>query len=376
MVIAWVDGDDPKLAIKGTNILQWDRIPVGSGAHPTRFASSNEIRYCVLSILRFAPFVRNIFIVTDEQDPGISADVRKYFPERSGSIRIVDHREIFKGYENYLPTFNSISIANMIWRIKGLSENFVYFNDDTFLIREVKPEEWFVDGRPVLRGRWVPAPLPRALWNSIRISSTGKFLVGKSMNQGHHSIWVSGMQPALLGFRFRYFTNSHTPHAVNRRLVEEYFSKNGPVLEKNISFRFRDHSQFTFISLSNHLQLIEGNRNIAGPALVYLKPQGHADDYVKSKIALCESDHSAIYMCIQGLEMCSRRTVTCCSAGWTGDWVSDRNLSYLEAARSTESSYILSYHQAASPDIRIIKPPKHLKTVLPVHPANVGGGYE
>ncbi|MCK7538203.1 MAG: hypothetical protein MZV63_48255 [Marinilabiliales bacterium] len=51
---------------------------------------------------------------------------------------------------NYLPTFNSISIANMIWRIKGLSENFVYFNDDTFLMREYKPEDWFPDGRPLL----------------------------------------------------------------------------------------------------------------------------------------------------------------------------------------------------------------------------------
>ncbi|MDZ7633701.1 MAG: Stealth CR1 domain-containing protein [Bacteroidales bacterium] len=168
-VIAWVDGDDPLLADKRNKYFRGGTVTTASGAHPTRFASSNEIRYCVLSILKFAPFVRNIFIVTDEQDPGISADVRKYFPERSGSIRIVDHREIFAGYENYLPTFNSISIANMIWRIKGLSENFVYFNDDTFLVREIKSEDWFLNGMPVLRGRWVPAPVPRSVWNRIRI---------------------------------------------------------------------------------------------------------------------------------------------------------------------------------------------------------------
>ena len=55
--------------------------------------------------------------------------------------------------------------------------------------------------------------------------------------------------------------------------VEEFLSDRIPLLEKNISYRFRDYSQFTFISLANHLQLLEGNRHIARPDLVYLKPQ-------------------------------------------------------------------------------------------------------
>ena len=255
VVIAWVDGDDPKLAKKRNNFVKGTKITIGSGAHSTRFASSNEIRYCLLSIMRFAPFVRNIFIVTDEQDPDIYNDVSKYFPEKLNSIRIVDHKEIFEGYENCLPTFNSISIANMIWRIKGLSENFVYFNDDTFLIRSIKPEEWFVVGRPVIRGRWVPAPVPRIIWNSLRISFN-RHLLGKPDFEPRASFHMGQWNAApILGFKFRYFTNSHTPHAVNRKLIEDYFSKNNSLLIKNISFRFRDHSQFTFISLSNHLQL-------------------------------------------------------------------------------------------------------------------------
>jgi hypothetical protein len=304
VVIAWVDGDDPELARKRSNYVHATNIPVGSGAHSTRFASSNEIRYCVLSILRFSPFVRNIFIVTDQQDPGISDDVRKYFPERLGSIRIVDHKEIFEGFESYLPTFNSICIANMVWRIKGLSENFIYFNDDTFLIRSLKPEDWFVDGRPVIRGRWVMSTTPRALWNSIRISFNRHFL-GKPDFEPRASFHLGQWNAAaLLGFKFRYFTTSHTPHAVNRKLVEDFFSKNDSLLKKNLSFRFRDHSQFTFISLSNHLQLLDGNRHIAGPALAYLKPQGRAVDYVDRKIALCESNPGIKFLCIQSLEMC------------------------------------------------------------------------
>lgn len=304
VVIAWVDGDDPKLAEKRGRYLPGNRITTASGAHSTRFASSNEIRYCVLSILRFAPFVRNIFIVTDEQDPGIDGDVRKYFPDRAESLRIVDHREIFEGFEKHLPTFNSISIANMIWRIKGLSDNFVYFNDDTFLVRAVNPGDWFMDGRPVMRGRWVPAPLPRELWNHGRTFLQRKLLGNRSFEPRasfHAAQWNAAVK---LGFRVRYFTNAHTPHAVSKSSVEKYLGSRIPLLEKNISYRFRDYSQFTFIALANHLQLLEGNRNIAQPDLVYLKPVNRPETYIEDKIRHCESHAEIKYMCAQSLDMC------------------------------------------------------------------------
>ena len=305
-VIAWVDGDDPRLAQKRSNYVHGTNVPIGSGAHSTRFASSNEIRYCVLSVLRFAPYIRNIFIVTDEQDPDIYNDVRKYFPERLASIRIVDHKEIFEGYESCLPTFNSISIANMIWRIKGLSENFVYFNDDTFLIRDMKPEEWFVDGRPVLRGRWVPATIPELSGTVSKFYSTGMFSVTRILNQGLPSIWVRERGCVCLDLSSD-ISQTATRHTQSTgSWLKSTSAKTNSLLKKNISFRFRDHSQFTFISLSNHLQLLDGNRHIAGPALAYLKPQDHAEDYVDKKIALCESHPGIRFLCIQSLEMCRK----------------------------------------------------------------------
>ena len=91
-VILWVDGSDGRLAEKRERYLAQEKKSVTHpGALPTRFASSNEIRYCVLSILTFAPFVRNIFIVTDEQDPGLDGEVRERFPEKAGCLKIVDH---------------------------------------------------------------------------------------------------------------------------------------------------------------------------------------------------------------------------------------------------------------------------------------------
>jgi len=305
VVIAWVDGNDPLLTAKRRSYLQGDSSNISSGTHSTRFASTNEIRYCVLSIFRFAPFVRNIFIVTDGQDPGLYGDIQTYFPERLKSVRVVDHTEIFEGFEDYLPTFNSISIASMIWRIKGLSDSFVYFNDDTFLIRQMQPEDWFINRKPVIRGKWIPAPLLRVLYGHIR-EFIKKQLLGDSAFQPrasfHMGQWHSA---ALLGFRYRYFSNSHTPHTVDRKKIEWFFERRSDLLKKNISSRFRDYNQFTFISLSNHLQLLDGNRHVARPGLAYLKPFNRPENYIDKKISFCENNPAIKFMCVQSLDMCS-----------------------------------------------------------------------
>jgi hypothetical protein len=305
VVIAWVDGNDPKLTEKRNQYLgTTTRINISSGAHATRFASVNEIRYCVLSILRFAPFVRNIFILTDGQDPNLYDDIKKYFPDKLKSVKIVDHKEIFEGFEEFLPTFNSISIGNMIWRIKGLSENFAYFNDDLFLIRKIEPEDMFVKGKPVLRGRWVQTPLGRILWNHLR-RALHKYLAGNPDFHPRASFHMGQWRSAfLLGYKFRYFTNSHTPHMVGKKIVEDFLNQNRPLLEKNLSFRFRNYTQFTFISLSNHLQLLSGNELIAKPDLAYLQPFNRYKGYLKQKLRFCEKNEQIKFVCVQSLEMC------------------------------------------------------------------------
>ncbi|MBE0673982.1 MAG: Stealth CR1 domain-containing protein, partial [Bacteroidales bacterium] len=306
VVVAWVDGNDPGLAEKRQSYLSGGAAATHPGADPARFASVNEIRYCVLSILRFAPFVRNIYIVTDGQDPGLHEEIAARFPGRESTVRIVDHTEIFRGYGQYLPTFNSISIANMIWRIDGISDNFVYFNDDIFLIRPVSREDWFAGSRPVLRGRWVPAPLFRIAWSHLSRLYNKYFI--RNMDFAPRASFHMGQwrSASLLGFKWRYFATSHTPHAVGRQMVSDFFGRRPDLLEENISYRFRSPSQFTFISLSNHLQLLDGSRHIAAPEVAYLQPQGRSHDYIESKINYCISNENIRFMCVQGLEMCSR----------------------------------------------------------------------
>src|SRR6185503_702856 len=107
-VIPWVDGSDPahKAKLDAHFGKEIDQRP--AGADPTRFHDSGEINLCIASLLKFAPWLRTIFIITDEQTPEICSHLsRTAYADR---VRVVDHRDIFDGYEEYLPTFNTRSI--------------------------------------------------------------------------------------------------------------------------------------------------------------------------------------------------------------------------------------------------------------------------
>jgi hypothetical protein len=90
IVITWVDGNDPLHQQKMQNYLSSSQQISDDINGPTRFRCEGEIMYCVASILRFAPFVRKVFIVTDNQDPHIDKFIKLNFPENKIPIEIID----------------------------------------------------------------------------------------------------------------------------------------------------------------------------------------------------------------------------------------------------------------------------------------------
>lgn len=301
-VVAWVDGDDQQMLEKRNYYLSKLGSKNFLGTRPTFFASVNEIKYCVLSIFRFAPFIRNLFIVTDGQNPNIYDEVKRHFPERLESIRIVDHKEIFRGFEEYLPVFNSKAVETMIWRIEGLSEHFVYFNDDFFLIRDIEPEYWFKNGQPVLRGRWVLPPLKKIFKAKIKYFTNRYLLNKKDYNKFHFFVgqWNSAK---LLGMRFRYFLNGHTPYVFRKSTFEKFFTANDHMLIKNISSRFRTNSQFNVTTLANHLEILNGNKQIEPPRIGYLNPAHHSESRFNRRFNRCQMSDSIKSICVQSLDM-------------------------------------------------------------------------
>lgn len=140
-VYTWVDGDDPSWQARKSEALAanpWLNGASKLATNDSRFASRDELRYSLRALHCFAPWIRNIFLVTDDQVP-------HWLNAAHPGITLVGHREIF-GDTGTLPTFNSQAIESRLHRIPGLSEHFLYLNDDVFLGRPVGPELFFTPG--------------------------------------------------------------------------------------------------------------------------------------------------------------------------------------------------------------------------------------
>ncbi|KAK7480398.1 hypothetical protein BaRGS_00028317 [Batillaria attramentaria] len=101
----------------------------------SRFEDNEELRYSLRSLEKFAPWVRHIYIVTNGQIPyWLNLD--------NPRITLVTHEEIFPN-KSHLPTFSSPAIESHLHRIPGLSDKFLYFNDDVMFGSEVWPDDFF-----------------------------------------------------------------------------------------------------------------------------------------------------------------------------------------------------------------------------------------
>ena len=132
IVYTWVNDKDPSWVKKKEKYSSHDVACIGS-ADQARFENHNELYYSILSVKKFLPWVRNIYIVTDNQRPDWLVNDEKIF--------IVDHQDIIDS--QYLPTFNSHIIEAHLHKIKGLAEHFIYFNDDVMVAKPLAKEHFF-----------------------------------------------------------------------------------------------------------------------------------------------------------------------------------------------------------------------------------------
>ncbi|KAL0246259.1 hypothetical protein GEMRC1_007471 [Eukaryota sp. GEM-RC1] len=134
----------------------------------SQWRDTKELLFSLRSLLKHVSFIRHVYIVVSAP-----TQIPSWLDSNHPHVTIVYHTEIFPD-RSYLPTFNSLSIEANIWRIPGLSDNFLYLNDDFFVGRDV-PYRYFFDnamGVVHVERYWFPKPDSTFYHNNIYEAST------------------------------------------------------------------------------------------------------------------------------------------------------------------------------------------------------------
>jgi len=130
-VYTWVNGSDPNILKKRMN------AGFNIKSDMERYRDIGTLQFSLRSIHQFAPWIKNIWIITDSQIPDF-IDI-----EKESNVRIIDHLSLFSN-RSHLPTFNSISIESNFYNLpEEVSNCFLYFNDDVLLKSPVEPTDFF-----------------------------------------------------------------------------------------------------------------------------------------------------------------------------------------------------------------------------------------
>jgi len=300
-ILPWVDGSDPVLAARRARYAAPGTLSNEEVGGASRYASIGEIRWCVASMLRFAPFLRKIFIVTDGQDPQLGGMLRKYFPERVDDVVTVDHRDIFRGREDALPTFNSNSIDTLIWNIPELSERFIYTNDDIILVRPTTPEDFFRGGEAVCYARRMPARFVRLL---------------RRMRPQHVGFKASMLRALeLMGGGDHILNLSHSPRAMLKSWFVRWVEERPDMVELNLRDKFRSVDQFEaqepfYLDMERQGRLcLVSDRETT----MYFKRRDKRG-YVERKLAAFDADQTRKFVCFNALNLCTPDEITRVSA--------------------------------------------------------------
>lgn len=302
IVITWVDGQDERLAEQRRKYAQADELKHDDVGGITRYASLGEIKWCIASINRFAPWVHRIFIVTDNQDPDVIPFLEANFPDGYIPVEVVDHKQIFKGYEQFLPTFNSLALESMLWRIPGLSRHFIEMNDDLMFGAPVTPEDFYIsEGVPVCYATRSILPL-------IRLTR-----IIKRHRDGKPRLTFKGNMIAaalIAGNRWSFLEICHTVKPLVKDAFEECLGQHPELIERNIRHRFRHIEQFNaeelhYLHLSHQKRLCV--RNPKG-VLFYLQPRNRKG-YVHRKLARLKAG-SYKFCCFNNLNLATEQELS------------------------------------------------------------------
>lgn len=248
-VIVWVDDSDEKWLQEKSNYIP--KYPKGNGEE--RYRNWKQLKYWFRCVEKYAPWVRKIHLVTYGHYP-------EWLDVNNEKINIVEHKDFIP--KKYLPTFSTNPIELNLHRIEGLSECFVYFNDDMYLNRSAKKEDFFSGNNP----KYFCGAIPKRnypskqlfdymIWNNLGLVND-YFDITKSMEK-NPELWFSKYNKSArryhkLSFIENYLYGmsfSHLASPMKKSTMEKVWSAFGDQLDETCHNKYRtplDHQQQIF----------------------------------------------------------------------------------------------------------------------------------
>jgi len=214
-----------------------------------RFRDWDNLQYWFRGVERFAPWVRRIYFVTWDTVPDwLNVDHPK--------IQVVRDREILP--EGCAPAFSPNPMETNLHRIPGISEHFVFFNDDMFLLSPVEPGDFYRNGLP--REMAVSYPLTNDPGNDpfshmllTMMGVVNGFFDKKQVQRKHWKKWfnpVYGRQNinnlmTAYNHQFSCILIPHLPSSMRKSTYEEVWKAIPDDLMATASHKFRSLTDIT-----------------------------------------------------------------------------------------------------------------------------------
>lgn len=258
IVVTWVDMNDREWQREFAKYSQKPGIE-SNGITEARFRDPGFLKYWFRGVEKFAPWVRKIHFVTCGQKP-------EWLDESNPKLHLVNHSDIIPS--QFLPTYNSVVIERYMHRIDGLSEHFVYFNDDFYFTRPTEPERFFQNGLPcdIAAMQYNPAWSQYYVTLENNIDIINKHFDKREVMKRDHDKWFdpSYGSRALWNHLLKpygKFITLRTPHNAQPYLkstFDEVWQAAGEELAATSANRFRDKSDLT-PELFRTWQICSGN---------------------------------------------------------------------------------------------------------------------
>lgn len=257
-VILWVDGNDQNW-IKEKNKYQKNKEQLAASA--SRFRDWDNLQYWFRGVEKYASWVNNIYFITYGHLP-------KWLNINHPKLKIINHEDYLK--KENLPTFNSNAIELNMHEINGLSEHFVAFNDDMFIINRVSEKDFFKKGIPrdefaenTLISFGKKGQTVHACLNNMDIINRNfkkrkiylKFWKYFNVKYGIRNFRTFFLLP---WYAFCGIHNPHMPISYSKETFYKVWNKEKDILEETCKNRFREYNDVSHWVM-RYWQLCEGN---------------------------------------------------------------------------------------------------------------------